>query len=200
MKIIIFGKTGMLGQAMLSHLKNYNELTLIAIGREELDISKLNIDAGIDERLVNLLKAIKPDVIVNCAAIVSLDFCEKNPSSSKVVNTYFPQMLALWCNSKGTKLIHISTDHLYYQMQGDGNLLHVEEDPCSVANRYAGQKLLAEEMVKSIDNKALIIRTNLIGCRQNNKTKTFIEWACGELRGNRELNGFIDYYTTPIYA
>ena len=94
--------------------------------------------------------------------IVSLDFCEKNPSSSKVVNTYFPQMLALWCNSKGTKLIHISTDHLYYQMQGDGNLLHVEEDPCSVANRYAGQKLLAEEMVKSIDNKALI-RTNLIG-------------------------------------
>ena len=85
MKIIIFGKTGMLGQAMLSHLKNYNELTLIAIGREELDISKLNIDAGIDERLVNLLEAIKPDVIVNCAAIVSLDFCEKNPSSSKVV-------------------------------------------------------------------------------------------------------------------
>ena len=107
-------------------------------------------------------------------------------------------MLALWCSSKGTKLIQISTDHLYYQMQGDGNLLHVEEDPCTVANSYAGQKLLAENKVKSIDNKALIIRTNIIGCRQNHKTKTFIEWACGELEENRELNGFIDYYTTYL--
>ena len=79
----------MLGQALLGHLTNYNELTLIAIGREELDISKLDVDAGIDRKLVALLDAIKPDVIVNCAAIVSLDFCEKNPNSSKVVNTYF---------------------------------------------------------------------------------------------------------------
>ena len=190
----------MLGKALISHFQNFNELEVLGVGREEFDISRLNIDKSIDANLFNLLQGIKPEVIVNCAAIVSLDLCEKNQLLSEMVNTYFPEMLAFWCDMTGAKLVQISTDHLYYESERGRKLLHDEGEQCSIANNYAKQKLLAENKVKSVDKNALIIRANIIGCRLDNKHNTFIEWACRELIENRELNGFIDYYTTPIYV
>ena len=200
MKVLIIGRTGMLGAALYNYFLNLESVSVYSLSRKDFNISDISCLDSNSSQLNNILDRINPNIVINCAAVVNLNECETFPLKTKIVNTQFPNMLASWSKSKKAKLIHISTDHFYYETNSKPNILHREAETCSLANNYAKQKYKAEKQIIQTDESALIIRTNIIGCRHNSNKRTFLEWACNELLQNRILNGFTDYYTTPIYV
>ena len=59
---------------------------------------------------------------------------------------------------KNIKFVHFSTDHLY----SGSKKYKSEKDKTFILNKYAKQKLLAEQNIIKTNKNSLIIRTNFL--------------------------------------
>ena len=89
-----------------------------------------------------------------------------------------------------TKLVQISTDHVY---KGKKFLYNREIDEISAINNYARSKILAEKYLKKL-KKFLIIRTNFTG----KKKKSYIDWLIKNINKKKSINLFNDMYTSTL--
>ena len=60
-----------------------------------------------------------------------------------------------------------------------------------------GTKYLAEKLVETYQD-SLIIRTNIVGFKDSEKSRSFIEWIIESLKSGRTITMFDDYYTSPV--
>lgn len=191
MKILLLGSNGMLGQAIKKTFFIRN-IDLICVAKNNADY---NIDLLDDAAVESCLKVMKPDVVINSAALVNLSLCEKNKELAYRTNTRFCAILADICQSYGSYLIHISTDHYY---TGDLNKKHFEKDKVKLLNEYARTKFLGELLIKRYDN-SLVIRTNIVGFKGNVLAPTFLEWVIMCLVNNSKMQLFDDFYTSSMH-
>ena len=190
-KALVIGASGMAGRAMVRELRNRGYRT-VGLSRSGPDVF---IDATTDElTLIDFIRTVNPCLIVNCAAIVSLDICEKYPNDALRVNSKIPALLAECANNIGSKFIQISTDHFY---SGDADYPHAEDHPIQILNQYASSKRLGE--INALKNpESLVIRTNIAGFRGNPVKPTFIEWLISCIEQTTPLKLFTDFYTSTI--
>lgn len=168
-----------------------------------LALNKKNVSLqGVQTTFINLqskddilanLKRYKPDALIHTAGLTNVDECERNPSLAKHINGELPLNVALACKDAGVKLVHISTDHLF---SGEKPLLSEDSLPQPI-NVYAKSKLEGEQAVQSVDEQALIIRTNFFGWGYNSR-ESFSDWIHNSLSNNKQITLFDDVYFTPI--
>ncbi|CAD5251877.1 dTDP-4-dehydrorhamnose reductase [Bosea sp. 62] len=119
-----------------------------ALSRAELDIS----DAFAFQAA---LARLKPDVVINVAAIASLEACERTPERAQAINALAPGQMARACAQAGTPFIQISTDYVF------GAPTHRpwrESDPVSPVNLYGELKAEAERQVLAAGGEVCIAR------------------------------------------
>lgn len=184
-KILLFGSTGLLGQAITERFRN--GLNLISPDRLSYDFNKF-------DQLEDIILKYNPDIVINCVALVNLQECENNREKAYNVNARSVAELALACNKIGAKLVHISTDHYF---SGDGDKKHKETDAITILNYYAYSKFQAEAYAL-LAKDHLIIRTNIVGFRGREGAPTFIEWAISEIMKGTRFKLFTDYFTSSI--
>ena len=190
--IIVLGSGGMAGQAFL---KFFNQLNFDVLG-----VSRSGADVNVDlvnqfHLLEDVFRTLKPSIVVNCAALVSLQACQDNPFLSYQINSLLPHKLSTLSDLYGFKFIHISTDHYY--LLNDIPLLHSEGDPVFLINSYAKSKYLGELYAASCTN-SLIVRTNITGFRNYLHRPTFIEWMIDSIQRSEPIKLFTDFYTSTI--
>ena len=147
-----------------------------------------------NQNLKKKIEEISPDIILNAAACVNLDLCEKKPNETVFVNVILPSKLADICSKLRIKFVHISTDHLYNKTKSFKN----ENYLTSKVNNYGFQKIKAENLITKKNSNALIIRTNFFSHSSNSnqliyKIKNVIE-------SKKKITLFDDYFFTPIYS
>ena len=180
--IVILGSDGMLGRAFAS-LYGSNAICLT---RSDCDFTNFT-------SLERILNSIECSVLINCAAIVDMEFVESFEKEAYDINTLLPFNLARYCNKRGCKFVQISTDHYYI-----GNLKqHCETSPVTLVNKYAMQKFTAEHLVLNSFRESLVVRTSILGYK-NLDGKTFIEWVLKTLKDQKKINGFHDAITSSI--
>tara|TARA_B100001250_G_C19791400_1_gene786676 strand:+ start:115 stop:1047 length:933 start_codon:yes stop_codon:yes gene_type:complete len=189
--VLLVGASGMAGQAFTKYLKS-NNLKVIGLSRRGPDIFADFRDNN--KNIIEQILTINPEIIINCAAIVSIAYCEENPEEAYKINSLLPKTLASICSLIGSRLIHISTDHYYY---GDGKALHSEEDSINLRNKYAETKYKGELNALKYE-KSLVLRTNITGFRGDKSSPTFIEWLIDSLLYRKQLKLFYDFYTSTI--
>ncbi len=149
MKVAVIGANGQLGGDIVNSfsLKGYEvkELT-------HNDIEVENIDS-----VNRVLKAIKPQIIINTSAFHNVPECEKNPIKSFEVNSLGPRNLSLISKELDSILIHTSTDYVF---DGKKNSPYVEEDEAIPLNVYGNTKLSGEKFILGINEKNYIIRVS----------------------------------------
>ncbi len=189
-RLLVFGSTGMLGQALVSTARR-RHIDVLGAARRNADIC---VDITDNESIKSAIVKANPDVVINAAAITNLEYCEKNPLAAYLVNASAVATLVNCCQRASIKFIQISTDHYY---RNSYRQLHAEDDPVVLLNHYAKTKF-AGEMYAATAFESLIIRTNIVGFRNWSATPTFIEWAIQALENNEKITLFTDFFTSSI--
>ena len=133
MKILIFGSSGFLGKYIFDTLKKENKFKIY--------------DNGIKKKKINLTKKIfiekiickiRPDLIINCAAISDVDICEKNPKLSKKINLDLIRNIINLKKKLKFNFIHFSTDQIYNPKK---NIKNKEKKIYKPLNIYSKHKI-----------------------------------------------------------
>ncbi len=183
-KILILGSSGILGKNLVKQLKVKYKVLHNGIKKRKIDLTRLM-------PLKQILKNSKPDLIINCAAITNLDFCEVNKVQSKRVNVDITNKLFFLKkkNNYNFKFIQISTDQMY---NGKKKLKSSENCKPVSFNEYTKQKLAVEKIC--IRNKAVVIRLNFF----SKEKKNIFNWVIKSCKLNHRINLFKDIHFNPI--
>ena len=199
MKILVLGSTGMLGTYLVrylndisSRLDNSENLELFSASRNGNDFY---CDFSVTKTMKSILNDINPDVVVNCVAITSLEYCERNPEECLKINGYAPGYLAEICKEKNSRLIQVSTDHFY---QDDGPKAHKESDQTFFLNEYAKSKLTAEREIAKRGKNFLILRTSILGLTK--EQNSYLDWILENIKHSREVGLYFNAYTSVIHC
>lgn len=192
MAILLFGATGMLGRAIAAEARRRGR-TLVGASRHGPDRAIDLCDADAARALV---QSLRPELVINAAAVASIEACERDPALAYRVNAAAVAAMAEACRAAQTPLVHVSTDHFF---TGDGDARHGEGAPVTLLNEYARSKYLAEGFAL-VAPRALVLRTNVTGLRGRIGDPTFAEWALDALMRHKPLRLFEDYFTSTIDA
>ena len=145
------------------------------------------------QSFIEILKMIKPDVVINCIGFTDVDQCENLPEKSWQINSLLPHRLSEICDTHSIKFIQISTDHFLYS-----NKLKIKESENVLPiNQYSLSKYLAEKLILFNSPSALIIRTNFF--HFNLKwPRTFLDTLLANDFKDRSFHSFSDVVFTPI--
>jgi dTDP-4-dehydrorhamnose reductase len=142
--------------------------------------------------MLKLLDEIRPDIVINSAAITDVDYCEKYPIECKEVNTNVALTLSDFSNSRKIKFIQISTDHFE---SGPLDLRNEAVLPLPI-NQYGISKIMADKVILECESN-IIVRTNFFSMLPKIVTNSFAE-LCNTLTSGRIYPGFSDIQFTPI--
>lgn len=166
MRILIIAADGQLGTDAVSFFSKKYDVS--AFVTSEMDITD-------PVRVNGSILAVRPDVVLNCAAITNVDGCEENQELAYRVNAYGAGVVALACARAGAKLVHISTDYVF---AGDGSRPYVETDRPDPRSVYGASKLSGEQNVRTLCPQSAILRTAwLYGPHGHNFVKTMLKLA-----------------------
>lgn len=195
MNIFITGISGLLG-LNLAHLARhdfnvsgcYFKSPVISDGVKTFPLDVTNYP-----KVVEHLQRLKPDLIIHTAGLTNVEACESNPNLAYDMHVVASKHIARASSMLGSRLVHISTDHLF-----DGESpWNTETDDPEPINNYAKTKLQAEQVVIQECPQALIVRTNFFGWGTSLKA-SFSDWILRKLDLGEELTMFTDVYFTPI--
>ncbi len=192
MAILLFGATGMLGQAIAAEARRRGH-ALVGVSRHGPDRA---VDLADGDAVGALMHQVRPDLVVNAAAIASVASCERDPGLAYRVNAAAVAVMGEQCRAAGIPFVHISTDHFF---TGDGAARHGEGAPVTLLNEYARGKYIAEGFAL-VAPRALVLRTNVTGLRGRTGDPTFAEWALDALQRRAPLRLFGDFFTSTIDA
>jgi dTDP-4-dehydrorhamnose reductase len=139
-----------------------------------------------------VLNQSKPDIIINCAAIVDIDICEKNHILADALHVGVTKNLAKYPDSR---FIYISTDSVFGGQEGD----YRENDQTDPQNYYALSKLAGEQAALSENPNSIVLRTNIYGFHLP-LGKSLAEWAIQNIQEKKQIQGFTDVLFNPLYT
>ncbi|VAX17436.1 hypothetical protein MNBD_NITROSPINAE01-738 [hydrothermal vent metagenome] len=142
------------------------------------------------------IKAKKPEIVVNLAAIADPDVCEKNPALAEKVNVDGAHNLAQACDEAGAYFIHYSTDLVFDGKKG----MYTEDDIVNPLNVYAKTKARSEKAVLAVTKNAAVLRTAIVFGKGAGKRKNFFEHVVACAREGRSQKLFIDQYRSFFYV
>jgi len=159
--ILVVGANGMLGQDLMSLL-----------GERGRGVDLPDIDITDMVSVQQVLTALKPKVVINCAAYTDVDGCETNAETAMQVNGEGVAFLALVTRSIGAKLVQVSTDYVFDGSKGSP---YREDDLQQPLNIY-GESKLAGELNVDINPDNLLVRTQwLYGLHGKNFVETMLK-------------------------
>jgi len=165
---LVTGAAGMLGRDLTALLTARGE-EFTALARDDLDIT----DGG---AAASAVSAVKPDVVVNCAAWTAVDAAEEHEAEALAVNGHGPANLAAACAGLGAVLVHPSTDYVFH---GDASAPYAEDAAPAPAGAYGRTKLAGERAVlAALPEAGYVVRTAwLYGAHGKNFVKTMLRLA-----------------------
>lgn len=165
-KIWITGANGQIGTA-INEVLDPLEAEVFNTDKEELDITDT-------EEVLNFGEMNRPDVIINCAGIVDLNLCEKEPELAYRVNALGARNLSLVARKVGSKMVQLSTDDVF---DGLSKTPYSEFDDTNPKTVYGRSKRAGENYVKEFTHKHFVVRSNWVYGRGNNFVNKVLEAA-----------------------
>jgi len=195
-RLLIVGVSGLLGSSLARCQRD--DLDVYGIYHHhpvELEgVHTVGLDVLDDVLLKQYIDQIQPQIVVNCAALTNIDYCEQHPDEAKLLNVDLVRRIVQTIEGKSVKLIHISTDNVFDGEKGD----YCEDDTVNPINVYGHTKYEGEIEALKHENTA-VVRTNIFGWNVQEKY-SLAEWCINELSQGNHIKGFTDVYFSSIYT
>ena len=170
MKILLFGKGGQVGWELQRSLAPLGDV--VTLDHDSTDhCGNFSNPAG----LLDTVRDVKPDIIVNAAAHTAVDKAESEPDLVRALNATAPGLLAQEAQRLGAWLVHYSTDYVF---DGSGSRAWTETDTPAPLSVYGQTKFEGEQLIQAACQQHLIFRTSWVyAARGGNFAKTMLRLA-----------------------
>lgn len=155
------------------------------------DVEDLNITDK--QEVMEKIREIVPDIIINCAAHTQVDACETDEERAYQINAAGPYHLSLAANEVDAVLVHISSDYVF---DGKKEGAYVEGDPYNPQSVYGKTKLEGEELVRNTAHRHFIVRTEWLYGEGRNFVNTMLKLS----ETNDSVRVVNDQYGAPTSA
>ena len=160
------------------------------------NVKSFHIDL-LDEKkssISDLIKSLSPDVVVNTAALQSVDYCELNNQVADRLHVESTKEISDACADSSSKLIHFSSNFVFDGKKGS----YKEDDLCNPISYYGKTRLEAEKIVLDSSSNNVILRTTVIyGWHKNSK---FTNFVLERLKNGTKIEAYTDQYGNPTLA
>lgn len=186
MNILLAGASGLVGGNFAAIAAAAGHRVTGLVGRWPQALPGLDRQVALDLRdsaaVDALARDVRPEIIINAAAISEPAQCEADSETSHRLNVSLPEALACLASATGSRLIHLSTEQVF-----DGT-----RPPYAVGgarraiNLYARQKIEAEDRVlAAAPDRAVVLRLPLLignspGGRRSVHERLLMLWAEGK--------------------
>jgi dTDP-4-dehydrorhamnose reductase len=166
MNILLLGKGGQVGWELQRALAPLGHITA-----HDVDTA----DFSQPDQVAAIVRAVRPQVIVNAAAHTAVDKAESEPDLARLINADTPGAIAAEAEQIGALLVHYSTDYVF---DGSGNAPRDESAHTAPLSVYGQTKLEGEQQIIASGCRHLIFRTSWVyAARGGNFAKTMLRLA-----------------------
>ena len=193
-KALVFGANGMLGTT-LKKVTDVNKFKLTDkdtnTGIEFCDIRDL-------KHVTEVVNQYNPDIILNFAALVDLEYCEKEKDDCYLTNTIAAVHLFNLCKDKNIPYIFISTAGIF----GNDKEFFTEDDQPYPLSAYGKSKYYTEQLLLNQNYpKYWIFRAGWMMGGGPDVDKKFVNKIMKQIKnGAKELNVVDDKLGVPTYT
>jgi len=202
-KILVTGSNGLLGQKLTDLYRNKTDKKLFASGPgadrypHQQGYEYHSLDIKDRNQVFQIIETLKPDVLINTAAMTNVDACELNQKECDELNVQAVKHLSEACKLHNVHLIHLSTDFIFDGTHGPVT----EEETPNPLSYYGHSKLKGEEIIKASGCKYAILRTVLVyGIVNDMSRSNIVLWAKQALESGKPINVVDDQFRTPTLA
>jgi len=184
-RIVIIGAGGRLGKALVREYSK--EYEVIALTRNEIDLSN-------NESVYNCLQALEFDLLINCAALTNVDYCQTHKVEAYKINSEVVSSIATIVYTKFARMIHISTDYIF---DGKRNKPYTESSFTQPISIYGKSKVEGERNALLYSDNNLVIRTSWVFGQD---ADSFIDNIINKSKVSEEILAVSDKFSTPSYT
>jgi dTDP-4-dehydrorhamnose reductase len=161
---------------------------------EVVALTRAECDLRAPAELRAIVRAHRPDLVVNAAAYTAVDAAESESELAMDVNGHAPGVLAEEARALGAPIVHFSTDYVF---DGRKSGPYREDDAPNPLNAYGRSKLAGEAAVAAAGGTHVVLRVAWIyGRRGRNFLLTMLRLA----RERDELRVVDDQVGGPTWS
>lgn len=149
-RIVIVGSGGRLGAALHRIYSGVYEVA--GFNRHELDLNS-------DKEIKHKLHGLSFDLLINCAALTNVDYCEGHEQEALQINAHAVRAMAEVCAEKQARCIHFSTDYVF---DGKATQPYLETDVALPLSIYGESKLIGEKELLKVSENNLAVRVSWV--------------------------------------
>ncbi len=185
MRILVFGKNGQVGSALMALLGEQHEVR--GLDQEDMDLVQ-------SSQIESTIRDYQPDWVINASAYTAVDRAETEVELADAINHLAPAAMAKTCAALNCGFLHYSTDYVF---DGSAERPYLESDEPNPQSVYGSTKLAGEQAVMVQCPNSIILRTAWVYAEQGaNFVNTMLRLA--DERG--ELGVVSDQFGSPTLA
>jgi dTDP-4-dehydrorhamnose reductase len=184
-RIVIVGSGGRLGMALHRIYSGVYEVA--GFDRHALN---LNSNADIEHKL----GAHEFDVLINCAALTNVDYCEDHGAEALQINAQAVRAMAEVCARKQARFIHFSTDYVF---DGKATKPYVETDVARPLSIYGESKRIGEMKMLEVSPDFLAVRVSWVFGPDR---PSFVDQILKQAAASADVKAVADKYAAPTFT
>jgi dTDP-4-dehydrorhamnose reductase len=149
MRITVIGAQGQLGNDVAQAFTDNGD-QVFALGHGDIEVCDI-------DSIATTLRDLKPELIVNTAAMHHVEHCEEHSERAFAVNALGPRNLGMVAQDLGAILMQISTDYVF---DGAKKTPYEEDDAPRPLNTYGNTKLAGEYYARCSVDRHIVLRTS----------------------------------------
>ncbi len=196
MKVLVFGGSSMIGSRLVEALNA--DFTYFNNNIEIEGSTGFKVDIRDKESTINLIKKLKPDIIIHGAAAPNMDVCETDKKLAYDIHINGTKNIIEGCKAIDAKIIFLSTSAVF---DGKKKIYTEKDDTCPISY-YGITKAEAEKIVVDSGLDFLMARLDHLygwvyydGQKKNTAIRVLENLERGEI-----IEEIIDWYNNPTFV
>ena len=205
-RLLIIGSTGLVGSKLAALATQHGfEAFNTQNARHSSLPNSMQLDIADAYATSHLIGKIKPQAIVNTAALHNVDYCETHREEARKVNVEGVRHLAEAATINDSRLVHLSTDYVFDGKKGH----YTEQDPPNPLHYYAETKAESEKAASRAPSYAVARPSVIFGWNwlestgvpsSSGKTVNFAMFVLEKLRKKEQVKAVKDQFSSPTFA
>ena len=184
---IITGAAGLIGQYLVKTASRW------APGWDVQGLSRAELELTETSKVDARIRALKPDLLIHCAALSRTKACEQDPAQARRDNVEVTAHLAQL--SQNIPFIFLSSGEVFDGKTGG----YGEADEPNPINVYGQTKLEAERVVLR-NPQHTVVRIVLTSGTAQNGDRSFVEDMCRTAKAGKDVTLYADEFRCPLPA